>query len=167
MSRDAVANTVITDVLLREGDIKDVGDGKGLTRFGQTPDWLTQFGLPVPNSVAEAAANYRRWLDLTNLIALCDVFDSLADVVIDWGVHSGHIPAVRALQRALGVRADGVLGPVTESALALVDRPRMARRMLADSDRYKGRLITDDPAQYARFAAGWASRRAEQIERLA
>lgn len=166
MTRRSVATSVISAILLREGGVKDVGDGKGLTRWGQTPEWLEEFDLPIPTSADEAAENYHRWLLLTNLIAVCDMPDSLADIVIDWAVHSGHRPAVKAMQRVLGVAVDGVLGTETETALQSVRRDLLARRVLAASDRYKGRLITDDPARYARFAAGWANRRAQQIEDL-
>lgn len=170
MTRDQIAASVIATVLKFEGGIADVGDGKGVTRFGQTPDWLNQFGLAAPSTAAEAAANYRAWLDVTGLIALCDVADLLAEVTIDWAVHSGHGRPIRALQAAIGTRPDGVIGERTEAAIAELtpaQRQKGAAKVMADRVRHAGKLITDDPAEYARWAKGWANRHAELIERLA
>ena len=83
MTRDQVAATIIDKILQREGGVADVGDGKGVTRFGQTPEWLETFGLEPPQTRADAAVNYHSWLDRTGLIGLCDAPDALADAVID------------------------------------------------------------------------------------
>lgn len=164
------ADVVIARVIRREGGIKDVGDGKGLTRFGQTPGWLAQFGLPAPDTPAQAATNYRAWLDLTGLIALCGEADVFVDAVIDWAVHSGHPRAIRSMQAAVQVRPDGVIGPVTRAAidaLGTAGRRAAAAKVVADRVRHSGGLITADPAQYSRNAKGWANRQAEFIEALA
>lgn len=166
MTRDEIAEVIIGRLIAREGGIADVGDGKGVTRFGQTDGWLTQYGLPQPADARQAADNYRRWLDLTGLIALCDVADSLADGVIDYAVHSGAGVAVKALQKALGVKADGVVGPVTRAALTTMTRGLVARRVLADRARLWGAMFAHEPQRYGRFAYGWLCRLASQIEAL-
>lgn len=167
MTRDEVAASVIAAVLLREGGIVDTHDGKGVTRFGQTAEWLTQYGLTTPTTSDEAAANYREWLDRTRLIVLCDQPDALADIAIDWAVHAHAVTVIRAIQLALHLRGDGVLGPVTEAALQHANRDAMARRLLADRIRTLGRLITDYPDRNAQFAAGWLARVAAQVDALA
>lgn len=165
--REETAALVIQKVLVREGGIADVGDGKGVTRFGQTSDWLAEYGLPSPENAVQAAANYRAWLDTTRLIVLCDVADPLADYVIDFAVHSHARTSIRTLQRALGVTADGILGPQTESALAHADRRRLAFKFMAERMRFVGRLITNEPTMNAKYAHGWMNRLAEQVESLA
>lgn len=166
MSRESAVTEIVDRVIQREGWIADVGDGKGVTSFGQTPAWLQQFGFQAPKTKDDAAANYRTWLVRTRLIGLCDQADSLADGVVDFAVHSGHQVAIRGLQRALGVPVDGVLGPETQDAIDRCDRTVMGRRVLADRLRFLGRLITQSPQQNARWASGWCNRVADQIEAL-
>jgi lysozyme family protein len=166
VTRDEAAGVLVGRVLVREGGIADVGDGKGVTRFGQTPGWLDQFGFTPPRTPAEAEANYRTWLVRTRLIGVCDVPDAFADGVIDWAVHAGHPVSIRGLQRALGVMVDGVLGPETQAAIDACDRALIGRKVLASRVRSIGRLITDAPQKHARFAAGWLNRLADQIEAL-
>lgn len=104
---------VIAKILSDEGGIADVGDGKGLTSHGQTPDWLKRYGLPFPETPAQAATNYERWLEITRIDAVVGWDVTVGHLVADWAIHSGETPAVRALQRAIGVTPDGRLGPVT------------------------------------------------------
>jgi lysozyme family protein len=166
MTRDDNALMLIGRVITREGGVKDVGDGKGITRYGQTDGWLHQYGLAPPKDAAAAAANYRTWLDRSGLIAICDQADSLAYAVIDFAVHSGASVSIEALQEALHVRADGLWGPITEHALRLMPRPALARRVVAERARFWGRLITEKPDRYAQYAHGWLNRLADEIEAL-
>lgn len=159
---------IIRRILDREGGIADVGDGKGVTRWGQTPGWLTQFGLPTPTTAAEAAANYVAWLHTTRLDQLIlPRPDALADVVIDLSVHSGHVAGIIALQRAVQVKADGVLGPRTLEAVSVDhDRVVAAAAVVAWRLEQQGALIAKTPERYARYALGWARRNAEHVRRL-
>lgn len=166
MSRDANATLLITRVIAREGGIRDVGDGKGVTSYGQTPQWLHQWGFRAPTTVAEAAANYRTWLVRTRLLEVCDLPDAFADAVIDFAVHAGHPEAIRAMQQAIGVKTDGVIGPETAAAIEQAHRQRAALVVLAWRNRYNGRLVSDKPERYARYAAGWANRISAQLEAL-
>lgn len=166
MTRDEAADVIIGRVLVREGGIADIGDGKGETRFGQTPGWLATFGFTAPKTQTDAAANYRTWLVRTRLIGVCDEPDAFADNTIDYAVHAGHPVAIRALQRALGIKADGIYGPETQEAVDQCDRGRSAKGVLGARMRDIGRLITDAPQKHARFAAGWLSRLAGQVETL-
>jgi lysozyme family protein len=166
VTRDEAAGEVIATVMANEGGIKDVGDGKGVTRFGQTPDWLRSFGFEAPTGAHEAIANYRTWLVRTRLIGLCDYPDGLSVGVVDWAVHSGHITATRELQRLLGVKPDGTYGPETQAAVDGCDRLKVARQVIGRRLRFIGRLVTDNPERNARYAAGWNARLADQVERL-
>lgn len=165
MTRDEAAAEVITRVLRWEGGIADVGDGKGITRFGQTPAWLDQFGLPTPTTPEEARLNYQRWLVRTGLIGVCDYPDPFAIGVVDWAVHSGHRTAIRGLQAALGVAVDGTYGPETQAAVDAVDRRGAACRLIAHRARFVFGLLAN--VQNAKYARGWGNRISEQIESLA
>lgn len=164
----AARDELIARVLTREGGVKDIGDGKGITRWGQTPGWLEELDLPTPTNIAEAADNYAKWLKLTGLEAVIgDQADNAADFLIDFAVHSGHRPAIKLLQAAVDVTPDGVMGPKTRAALASVDRRRLAFFVLAGENRYQGGLITDNPGKYAQWARGWANRNAAKLIQLA
>ena len=92
--------------------------------------------------------------------------DALPDCVglalLDWYVHSG-TPAVQALQRLVGVIADGVLGPAT--LLAVKDRAwnvdtdrDLAERLCAARALFAGRWIAARPAERGAFAPGFMRR---------
>lgn len=159
---ETVCAIVIGKVLVREGGVADVGDGMGITRYGQTDGWLGQWGLPVPQNRTEAAANYRKWLALTHLEVLCTAPDALPDVVIDYAVNSGDPLPIEALQRALGLPHDGVLGAKTAAALANCNRLIVALNVLADRLELIGHLITHK-TEDAKFADNWLHRIGEQV----
>lgn len=165
--QESVIRTVIESVLEREGGVADVGDGKGVTSYGQTAGWLSRWRLPVPTSVDDARMNYRSWLEQTDLDALCTEDDALPDVVIDWAVHAGERVAIASLQRALKVPADGVIGPVTLTALVTCDRAHVAATVLAERLSSTMGLVASHPDKYLVFLRGWANRIAAQVRTLA
>ncbi len=152
-------------VLQREGGVVDVGDGKGITRWGQTPGWLAQFTLPTPGSSTDAAANYLTWIGLIGFHPIVDAGDDLADILLDIAVMSDHHKAIKALQQVLGVTVDGVLGQKTLAALAAADRRKLAYFTIAWDMEYQGSAITLNP-QRARYAKGWARRMAVHVRNL-
>lgn len=156
--------THLTRLLVREGGVADVGDGKGVTRWGQTPEWLQAFGLQAPASATEAKQNYERWAAKTNLERVCQDGDALAEHLLDFAVHSGEGTAIRALQRIVGVAADGALGPQTLRALALCDRSHVAHKLFAYRLRLAGKLLARE--ENRRYAAGWLARLADLAELL-
>ncbi len=166
MTRDEAAAEVLSQVMAWEGGVATVPGESFVTRFGQTPEWLSTFGLTAPRTPAEALANYRTWLVRTGLIGVCDYADAFAVSVVDWAVHAGHVPAIRALQGRLGVTVDGIYGPETQTAVDIADRVVIARRMVSARLRSLGKLIASKPEQYGRYAGGWMNRVADQVERL-
>lgn len=164
----SVRDELIARVMAREGGVADVGDGQGVTRWGQTPRWLSHFNLDIPTNAAEAADNYATWMAATRLDRLlADQVDALADAVVDLAVHSGHVTAIKALQRAVHVDDDGVIGPVTIDAVAIdSDRQAAAATVIAWRMEQQGHLIARRPDKYARYALGWARRNAEHVRNL-
>lgn len=160
---------IIARVIGREGGVSQVPGESWITRWGQTPRWLKDFNLQTPTNAAEAADNYAEWMRRTRLDQVVgDVPDVLADIVVDYAVHSGHVPAIQALQAAVGVRADGVIGPVTLKAIEIDgDRRRAAAQIIAQRSEFQGELIARNPDHYSRYALGWARRQGEFIRALA
>ena len=152
-------------IVLREGGVADVGDGKGVTRWGQTAAWLDQYHLPDPHSALDARQNYLAVWALTKLAGIAAVDDLLADVVLDYAVNAGERISIRTLQIVLGVTPDSIWGPATQAAVDGCDRHSIAAKLLAEQVAHYGAIITANPSR-APFAHGWMNRKAEQIARL-
>lgn len=160
----------IDDVLKAEGGfVNHAADRGGPTNFGITQATLAAWrGKPVTvddvrsMTEAEARAIYqRRYVQDPGFDRIEDA--PLRHLLIDGGVHSGPATAARWLQQALGVTADGKIGPVTMAAANRASPDELYRRVLANRLRHVGRLITRDPKQ-AVFAEGWANRLAKFLE---
>jgi lysozyme family protein len=166
MTVTPAVQATITRILAHEGGIADVGDGMGVTRFGQAPAWLEEWGLPIPADAREAALNYGEWMGRTGLADLCDVDDDLGYLVTDWAVHSGLRVAVQALQRLVGVSADGVIGPLTLAAVEAAHRRRLVRQVVGAQARFFGALLASDTVDRRKWARGWLNRLADKIEAI-
>lgn len=133
-----------------EGGTVDPRDPGGLTRWG-----ISQRAHPDVDvarlSRDEAALLYR-----TRYWALCQceaLPGPLRLPLLDGAVQHGVGPAVRLLQRALGVRADGIVGPETLRAAAMVPWGDVLVRYLA----LRERLYAGLP-HAAVYGLGWARR---------
>lgn len=153
---------VIAKIELEEGGVTTLNDGAGETRWGQTQGWLDQFDLPVPTTAQEAAENWRRWMAITHLDQVCDLEPRLGFIVADFEANAGR--GIRALQDALLVKADGVIGPQTLAALKTADLQDVRCHVVAARARAYGDAL-HNPTN-AQFARGWMTRLAESIDDL-
>ena len=98
----------------------------------------------------------------------------MREVVFDAVLNHGRALGIRLLQRALGVRDDGVIGSVTLAAVPHLDARRLAARALTERLRPYGRLISgnltdadrDGIQDNTEFAAGWINRAAGLMDWL-
>lgn len=146
-------------VLHHEGGFADnPADPGGATQFGITRATLAAWrGRPVSRddvrtlSPAEAGAIYRAryWqaIDGDNLPAGIDL------IVFDAAVNSGPGRALRWLQDALEVPADGILGPVSRAALARSDGTAVIRAFTRQRQAFVEALPT-----FRTFGRGWSRR---------
>lgn len=81
--------------------------------------------------------------------------------VFDYGVNSGPLRAVKAMQRALGVSATGNIGQVTLDALSAVDPDELVEAIMKQRRGFLKALKT-----FWRFGKGWM-RRCDGIEQQA
>jgi lysozyme family protein len=167
-----VIDAILDAIIRREGGyVNHPVDRGGPTKFGITAQTLGHWRqLSRPATAAEvqalteeeARAIYRQqYITAPGFDAISD--PALLHLLVDAAVHSGPKRAVQWLQEALGVTADGIIGPRTRAALATADPRALYRKVLAERLRHLGRLITNDPKQSA-FAAGWMNRMAEFVE---
>lgn len=155
---------VIETILDAEGGIADVGDGKGVTRFGQTPQWLETHGFPAPTTREQAFENYARWMSRLKLDAVCAIDTFTGHVVTDMAVHFGESTAIKTMQRALGVKDDGVIGPQTLGRVQQVGATRKFQQaFLAQKGKAYGDLLASLTVDRRRWARGWMNRFAQQI----
>lgn len=159
--------SVIAQILQDEGGVADVGDGKGITRYGQTPAWLAQWNLMPPSNSAEAAMNYERYFAQTGLQAVVDRDPAIGHALATFAVHAGEDAAIKALQRELHVTVDGVIGPKTLAALETANRSVLAHGVVAAYGEQLGAAMASIKRDNRRFARGWANRLGRLIRGLA
>lgn len=162
----------ILDALIeREGGFVDHSEDRGgATKFGITRRTLSEWrgGAVTAADVAalsldEAKRIYRdRYLTRPGFLAIADPL--LLELVVDSAVNHGVDRTIRMLQEIVKVKPDGILGPITKSALSQLSVHELKKKLLAARVRFYGRIIRLNPSQSV-FAEGWANRAADLIER--
>lgn len=151
---------VITHILLWEGGYVDhPRDPGGATNMGITFRTLQHYrGKPVTKqdvkdlTVQEAKAIYKK--NYWDAVWADQMPDGLDYVMMDAAVNSGPRAAVKWLQRALRVSADGVLGPQTMGAVrATQDVRGLCLKVVDNRERFLRRLRT-----WNTFGRGWLNR---------
>ena len=156
----------LTEVLRHEGGYVDhPSDPGGATNMGITRKTLARWrkvspwtDLPKAEVVGlkrdEVALIYR-----ASYWNACKAGDMPAGVdlaLFDFAVNSGPDRAVRVLQAALGVAADGAVGPVTLGAVNAANPPKLINAICDRRLGFLGRL-----SSFATFGRGWTRRVAE------
>ena len=156
----------LTEVLRHEGGYVDhPSDPGGATNMGITRKTLARWrkvspwtDLPKAAVVAlkrdEAALIYR-----ASYWNACEADAMPAGVdlaLFDFAVNSGPDRAVRVLQAALGVAADGAVGPVTVGAVSAANPAKLINAICDRRLGFLGRL-----SSFATFGRGWTRRVAE------
>lgn len=83
---------------------------------------------------------------------------AIASQMLDFAVNSGIATATRALQRAVGVADDGIVGPHTREAIAAMQPHDLVMRFLAE--RF---IFWTGCKGWPEFGKGWVRRGAEQL----
>lgn len=154
-------------ILTDEGGVADVGDGKGVTRYGQTPGWLTQWNLMPPSNAAEAATNYEAVFAKTGVAEVIDRDVATGHALATFAVHAGETAAIKALQRELHVDVDGVIGPETLAALDRADDRVIAHGVVAAYGEHLGASMANTKRDNRVYARGWSNRLGRLIRGLA
>ncbi len=154
---------LIAGIIAREGGFSnDAGDHGGPTKYGITARdlgrWRQLGRLATAAEVAalsttEAAAIYRAWY-VAPVAAIGD--ERVRAQLADFGVLSGVGAAAMSLQRILGVRLDGEVGPQTAAAAAAAG-PLLNNALVAARCRYLEGIVDRDPSQLV-FFHGWIRR---------
>lgn len=148
-------------LLGHEGDFSDhAADPGGKTRFGVTEAVAREVGYKgdmreLPLELAQRIYLERYWKP----IHADDLPPGVRYIVFDAAVNSGPRQAVLWLQRALGVEADGIIGPRTLTAAYAQNAVSLRARILAQRLKFMTALPT-----WPAFSRGWARRIADLME---
>lgn len=138
-------------------------DRGGMTNLGITARvWASFSGWPATEQVMRGLTidNVRPvyLLQYWRPAHCADLQSGLDYCVFDCAVNSGPSRAVKLLQTALGVVADGLIGPQTLAAIQAVPAEGLIRDMCAERLNFLQALPT-----FADFGRGW-SRRVAEVE---
>lgn len=150
---DAFADAVAFTLEWEGGLVEHPNDPGGRTNFGLSqrafPDIdLTQ--LTKQNAIAIYFHEY--WIPIRG----DELPPAVAFALFDFAVNSGTARAIRALQRIVHVKADGVLGPKTLHALSFYSHVKVVSELMQQRALLLLRLASKP--QYQPFARGWARR---------
>ena len=154
-------DTAFALLLGHEGEFSDhAADPGGKTRFGITEAVARQAGYTGDMRALPVDLAKRIYLDsYWRPVRADDLPPGVRYIVFDGAVNSGPAQSALWLQRALGVTADGVIGPKTLAAAYAQDPVRLNSAILAQRLRFMTGL-TNWPA----FSRGWARRIADLME---
>lgn len=148
----------VTEIIRKEGEeSNDPTDHGGHTIKGisqrSNPD-LFENGK-VPNDAAIQQRYVDRYINGPGFARIPEV--RLREQLIDFGVNSGPAIAIQALQRSLGVKVDGVLGPDTLHAIESCDGRLLNNAVVGERIMLIARICKKDPSQLV-YINGWLKR---------
>lgn len=132
----------------------DPDDPGGLTKFGI--DQRSHPNVDIRSLTKEsAAAIYHRdyWLS----VRAHELPLSIGEIVFDIAVNNGKSRAIRWLQEAVGVVADGFIGPKTLRAVFAHSGSELASTLLCCREKFYRRIARGRRAKYLK---GWLNRNA-------
>lgn len=153
--------TAFEKLLGHEGGYSDHKDDPGgKTRYGITEAVAREVGYrgdmrELPLDLAQRIYKDRYW----DAVQAEHLPADIRYAVFDAAVNSGIAQAAKWLQRACGVKDDGVIGPQTIRAANALHPEGLKRKMLAQRLRFMATL-----ANWPAFGRGWANRIADLLE---
>lgn len=162
----SVVDDLISNVIVREGGyINHPNDRGGPTNWGITQNTLTRWS--GSNATADDVKNLSK--DVAAKIYKAFYFDGLEDItdaktlefLFDYSVNAGNGAAIKAVQNAIGTKADGQWGPNSAKALAAYgDQSKLYWPCICYRFDHFMRIMANDPSQTV-FSNGWANRMKE------
>ena len=139
------------------GFVDHPADPGGATNYGITQAVARQHGYTghmrdLSLATARRIAKSAYW----DAVRADELPPAIRYLMFDAAYHSGVGQAARWLQRALGVRDDGIIGPQTLQAARAQDGPALSRKLLG----VRLRFLTDLKT-WPSFGRGWARRIAD------
>ncbi len=153
--------TAFDKLLKHEGGYSDhAADPGGKTRYGITEAVAREVGYrgdmrELPLELAQRIYKERYW----DAVQAESLPPDVRYIVFDGAVNSGVAQSAKWLQRACGVKDDGVIGPVTIRAASTLHSEGLRRRILAQRLRFMAKL-----PNWPAFSRGWVNRICDLLE---
>lgn len=155
-------NRIIDAILDAEGGEKmtnDPDDSGGRTQFGISEKSHPEAWADDKVTEEEARAIYlRKYVEGPGFNRIVD--SRLKHLLVDWGVNSGPAVAIQHLQKLVGTKVDGILGPKTAEAANTIDARGLLNRLVDERIKMYARLVRNDRSQ-AKYIVGWIDRALE------
>ena len=159
-----------TDKLFQKAHVKgfanDPDDRGGATMIGVTlaafTAWRKQHGRPAPTVKELKALSYEEWRDIVekDFWQRCKADElksqSVAMMLADFTFHSG-AHGIKALQRVLAVKVDGIMGAQTLSSANATPPATLFAALKAERLRFLQLIVKNNPRQ-KKFIKGWITR---------
>lgn len=155
---------IIDDLIEREGGDKLVNnpsDKGGLTKYGISEK--SNPGVDVSHLSYQEARNIyeAKYVKVPGFHQIHDPV--LREQLVDFGVNSGPSVAISKLQKVVGVKEDGILGPATLVALDGLPDKTVSNLLVGERVRMIGRIVQKNPSQL-KFLVGWLNRATEFLK---
>ncbi len=142
----------------------------GFSNHPDDPGGATMYGVTEKVARAEGFTGSMRNFSLNDAKAIyrknywdacrCDQMpDTLRYPLFDAAVNSGANQAIKWLQSAVGVKADGVIGPVTQQSVNVAPAQATRQKMIGNRLRFMTEL-----KNWPSFSKGWSRRIAAILE---
>ncbi len=149
------------------GFVNDPADAGGATNMGVTLRTYTEYcrrkGYSKPTVERLKNLTEDTWRDIMRTM-YWDVIggdriqsQSVALAFYDWAVHSGPSTATKHVQRILGVKADGIVGPVTLASINSFSPLPLFGQIQTARKKFLGSLVVSRP-ENQKFLYGWLRR---------
>ena len=163
---DNFSPILLNTLRLEGGETTDSG---GHTNYGITQSTYDSYAkankLPAKNvsdlNMGDVRSVYENQYWKSPKIA--DISSSkVSGVLFDYGVNAGTPRAIKALQREVGVKADGIIGKQTIAAVDKYIKDNgedfLAHQILNDRAKFYYELASQNPHKYGRYIDGWINR---------
>ena len=97
----------------------------------------------------------RRYIDVQGIHKLSDL--EIQAQVVDDAIHSGPVLAVKDLQRAIDVKDDGIIGPITFERIVNLGDEESSKRLAVERTIRLTRIVAKDSSQLV-WLVGWVTR---------
>lgn len=164
----ADVNKLVPHILKWEGGfVNDPDDLGGATNKGVTFKtyklYRNRKGLPIPSVGDLKRMSNDEFTDIlkTMFWDACRTDEinsqSVANAIVDWAWHSGTTTAAKEIQRVLEVKADGIIGNITLSAINSQSPLPLFGKIKAARVKYIERICKSRPVNQ-KYYRGWMNR---------
>lgn len=130
----------------------------GATKWGITHVTYNSFYKGDVKNLTEEQWDYifiTQYWDKMNATHIKD--QNVANIIVDWAWGSGVASTKKRIQRALGLKDDGIFGPKTMAALNDEDGFNTFRRIWNARGTFYNQIVKNNPKQKV-FLKGWMNR---------